>query len=135
MSKFLKILPNVEELLIGLKNCNVQSLIVSTDITSRAQIAMKTLKLDNFFFRIIGGDLAKKTKPEPDLALLALNELGFEPKNVVMIGDHPVDIMMGMSVKFGLNIGVLTGLSSNTSVFDNLDCKVIDNLKHLNVRC
>ena len=134
MLPLLKILPGVEELLVKLKNCNIQSIIVSTDITSRAQLAMKELKIDRYFSKIIGGDLAKRTKPEPDLAELALNNLEFDAKNVAVIGDHPFDVMMGKAVNAGLNIGVLTGLSSS-AMFNNLDCIVVDNLKSINVSC
>jgi phosphoglycolate phosphatase len=135
MSSFIKILPGVEELLVKLKDCDIHSIIVSTDITSRAQLAMESLKLDKYFSRIIGGDLAKKTKPEPDLARLALRNLELNAENVAIVGDHPFDIIMGNSVNLGLNIGVLTGLSPSASKFNNLDCIVVDNLKHISVSC
>ena len=130
----LKILPGVKELLIKLKQCDIHSIIVSTDITSRARIAMKTLKLDNYFTQIIGGDQAHNVKPAPDLAELALSFIDCEADRVVMIGDHPFDIIMGESVNAGLNIGVLTGLS-NSNMFDNLNCIVINDLTSIEVSC
>ena len=135
MSSFIKILPGVEDLLVKLKKCNIQSIIVSTDITIRAKLAMESVRLDKYFSRIIGGDLTQKTKPEPDLARLALSDLKLDAKNVAIIGDHPVDIMMGNAVNLGLNIAVLTGLSTNASAFNNLDCIVVNNLKNINVNC
>ena len=130
----LKILPGVKELLIKLKQCDIHSVIVSTDITSRAQKAMKALKLDKYFIKIIGGDLVNNSKPAPDLARLALSDIDCETNSVVVIGDHPVDVKMGESINAGLNIGVLTGLS-NSTMFDNLNCIVINDLNCIKVSC
>ena len=134
MLPLLKILPGVKELLIQLKQCGIHSTIVSTDVTSRARIAMKTLKLDNYFTNIIGADLVNNSKPAPDSAKLALKDIDCEANSVVVIGDHPVDIKMGESINAGLNIGVLTGLS-NSTMFDNLNCVVINDLNHVKVSC
>jgi phosphoglycolate phosphatase-like HAD superfamily hydrolase len=133
ISSFIRVLPGVEELLVNLKESDIDSIIVSNDITIRAKMAMEAVNLEKYFTEIIGGDLAKKAKPEPELALLALSVLKLNAKNVAIIGDHPFDIMMGTAVNSGLNIGVLTGLSSSTDQFNNLDCIVVDNLKHLSV--
>ena len=134
MLPLLKVLPGVKELLIKLKKCGIHSIIVSTDITSRAHIAMKTLKLDKYFTKIIGGDLVENSKPAPDLAQLALSHVNFDANQVAVIGDHPFDIMMGTSVNAGLNIGVLTGLS-NSTMFDHLNCFVINDLTSIEVSC
>ena len=134
MLPLLKVLPGVKELLIKLKQCDIHSIIVSTDITSRAQKAMKTLKLDNYFTQIIGGDQAHNAKPAPDLAKLALSYVNCDANQVAVIGDHPFDIMMGTSVNAGLNIGVLTGLS-NSSMFEHMDCTVINDLTSIEVSC
>jgi phosphoglycolate phosphatase len=132
MLPLLNILPGVKELLIKLKQCDIHSIIVSTDITSRAHKAMKTLKLDKYFTKIIGGDLVENPKPAPDLAKLALSYVNCDANQVVVIGDHPFDIMMGASINAGLNIGVLTGLS-NSSMFDHMGCTVINDLTSIEV--
>ena len=134
MLPLLKILPGVKELLIKLKQCDIHSIIVSTDITSRAHKAMKALKLDKYFIKIIGGDLVNNPKPAPDSAKLALSGIDCETNSVVVIGDHPVDVKMGESINAGLNIGVLTGLS-NSTMFDNLNCIVINDLNCIKVSC
>ena len=106
MLPLLKILPGVKELLIKLKQCDIHSIIVSTDITSRAHKAINTLKLDKYFTKIIGGDLVENSKPSPDLAKLALSYVDCDANQVAVIGDHPFDIMMGTSINAGLNIGI-----------------------------
>jgi len=132
MLPLLKVLPGVQELLIKLNQCGIQADITSTDVTSRAKIAMKTLNFDKYFTNIIGADLVKKSKPAPDLANLALNSMDFEASNVVVIGDHPYDIQMGESINAGLNIAVLTGIS-NYSMFRDLNCIVVKDLSSIQI--
>ena len=132
MLKILKVLPGVEELLKKLNKAGVFSIITSVDITDRASMAMKTLNLDHFFTKIIGGDLVTNSKPYPDLANLALKNLNCKTNNVVVIGDHPVDIKMGENIKAGLNIAVLTGIS-DINMFKNLNCTVINDLSCIEV--
>ena len=41
---------------------------------------------------------------------------------------------MGISANVGCNIGILTGLS-NTDLFSELDCFVVESLKDIKVSC
>jgi len=133
MLPLLRLLPGALELLENLKQHRVLMALVSTDITSRARMAMETLKLDHFFNIILGGDSVANTKPLPDLALKAMSECRSHASGAVVIGDHPVDIEMGESAECGLNIGVLTGLSARDA-FEELNCTVIPDLTCVEVR-
>ena len=108
--------------------------VVTTDMTSRARKALEILGLDQYFSEIIGGDQVKLTKPAPDLALLAIEKLGCLAKDVIVIGDHPVDIKMGTSAGAGLNIGVLNGLSVE-SAFQGLPCSIVSDLTSIDILC
>lgn len=130
----LRILPGTLKLLEDLKTCDIKTVIVSTDITSRAELSIKALKLDHLFDQIIGGDSVKNTKPSPDLALSAFTKFQCTASKAVVIGDHPVDIKMGEAAHSGFNIGVLTGLSELQS-FEGLNCSVVDDLTDIEVRC
>ena len=44
-------------------------------------------ELTDYFDVIIGGDLLKKSKPEPDIYLMACHELAVDPKNAYAIED------------------------------------------------
>jgi len=129
----LRLLPGVEQLLQQLKENGVVSMVVTTDITLRAQRAMETLRLDHYFDDIIGADQVLHTKPAKDLAMLAMERHGGVSKGVVVVGDHPVDMKMGSAADVGLNIGVLTGLS-DTAAFEGLDCRVVTDLTDVEVR-
>jgi len=132
MLPLLRLLPGSQALLERLQQCGILSVIVSTDITERACRAMQVLQLDHYFTEIIGGDLVDNTKPSPDLAELALSRTGIDPTDAVIIGDHPVDIEMGINASISASIGVLTGLS-DSAVFDNYECHVASDLTSLKV--
>jgi len=132
ISPLLKILPGVTELLFALHEKNIPAAVVSTDITSRATAAIEVLGLAKYFKTIIGGDAVANIKPAPDLALAATTYCNVQAQHAVVIGDHPVDILMGQNAGCGLNIGVLNGLS-NRMQFANLDCTLIPDLTHITV--
>jgi len=132
MLPLLKLLPGVERLLMKLKKSSIHAVIVSTDITSRARKAMQVLGIEQYFSEIIGGDLVKNTKPASDLAKLALDKVGCMASSAIVIGDHPVDMMMGKKAGIDANIGVLTGLSRKKS-FNECQCNIITDLKSINV--
>jgi len=103
-------------------------------MTVRARLAMRALNIEHFFCEIIGGDAVDFAKPSPDLALRIMEKRKVNSDRTVVVGDHPVDIKMGISANVGYNIGVLTGLSGIDS-FSGLDCFVIEDLKDIKVNC
>ena len=132
MLPLLKLLPGVNSLLSSLKKNNVKMFIASTDLSSRSRGAMEALNIDGYFSDIIGGDSVKNTKPSPDLALKIINRFNFDSNKVVVIGDHPVDILMGNTASVGLSVGVLTGLSEEAT-FKGLDCHLASNLTDIKI--
>jgi len=133
LQPLLKPLPGVERLLVDIKASGTNAVIASTDITSRTVKAMQALQLDAFFSHIVGGDAVKHTKPAPDLAQLVIEKVGVSPSKVAVIGDHPVDILMGMGAGIEVNIGVLNGISQQQS-FAGYSCQTVDNLQAIQIR-
>lgn len=65
-------------------------------VTNKPQRFIETI-LDHFglshlFGVAIGGDSGVAKKPAPDMLLAAMEELGAEPWNTVMVGDSPADV-------------------------------------------
>ena len=125
-----KILPGVKKLLCQLKECGIQSIVVSNDITERAKKALEAIKIDHMFVEIIGSDSVSNSKPAPDLIKLGLSRIGINASEAVVIGDHPVDIMMGINSGISANIGVLNGISEKTA-FSKYDCHVVNELSSI----
>jgi len=132
MLPLLKLLPGVEKLLMKLKIYSIDAVIVSTDITSRARKAMQVLGIEQYFSEIIGGDLVTNTKPASDLAELALDKVGCMASSAIVVGDHPVDMLMGKNAGVDVNIAVLTGLSRKRS-FNECQCNIITDLRSISV--
>ena len=128
-----KVLPGVEDFLIALVEEGVVLGVVTTDITTRADLALKTLGLDRFFSAVVGADQVLASKPAPDLALTAIEMLDAKPKSTVVIGDHPVDVKMGHAAGCAQAIAVLTGLAERFH-FADLDCTVVTDMTNLSVR-
>lgn len=133
LGPLLKLLPGVLEFLKQLAGHGIDAVVVSTDITSRAKAAMESLGIDRYFSRVLGGDSVTNTKPAPDLALSVIKEGKYLTDKAVVIGDHPVDIKMGLSAGLRSNIGVLTGLSSSDA-FQDLECVTVPDLTCLQLR-
>jgi len=67
------------------------------------------------------------------LAQLVIEKVGVSPSKVAVIGDHPVDILMGMGAGIEVNIGVLNGISQQQS-FADYSCQTVDNLQAIQIR-
>ena len=65
--------------------------------TSRDRTSALTLlqrnKLDHYFDVVIAADCVTKHKPDPEGLLRIATELGCDVDDVVMIGDHDVDVL------------------------------------------
>lgn len=79
------------------RNCRVAVLKVFPDITDFCQA-------------FVSRDDTDRVKPHPDHLHAALRVLGALPADSVMVGDHPLDILLGREAGI-YTIGVLTGHS------------------------
>jgi phosphoglycolate phosphatase len=111
LARLISPLPGVEMLLLRLKRKKIKIAIATTDLTNRAELAMNSIGLNNYFDSIAGADLVENAKPSPDLVNYLCDKISVDIKKTVVIGDSIVDLEMAeaASVRF---IGVKTGLYS-----------------------
>lgn len=133
MLPLLHMLPGVEKFLKSADGLGVDLAVVSTDITERAKRALDALGLDGYFKYVIGGDLVNQAKPSAEMVELILDEWDYAREKMVVVGDHPVDMEMGINAGIKNNVGVLTGLASKES-FEVYDCTVIDDMNRMELR-
>ena len=79
--------PFVPELLTFLKENGIKTALASS---TKYEIVLKELKqegLIDYFDVIIGGDLVTRSKPEPDIFLKAINDLGEKAENCFIVED------------------------------------------------
>ena len=81
---------------------------------------LKKNKIHSFFMSIISRDDVINTKPDPDHLMKVLEELGSDPNNTLVIGDHPVDM------ECANNIGAhcIAVLNNRHGIEDFSHCKV-----------
>jgi len=107
---FIKKLPGVDSLLSTLKSNGLKIAIATTDLHSRAEMAMNISGMDIYLDEVIGADDVQSSKPSPDMLFVLMDKFGVNPKDTVMIGDAAVDQAMAVSADVDF-IGVKSGLS------------------------
>lgn len=85
-------LPGVLKLIKDLKENNFKLAVGSSGPPENVELLLTVLNLKQFFDVIITAADAKKSKPEPDVFLIAAQNLKLEPKNCIVIEDAPVGI-------------------------------------------
>lgn len=94
------------------RNCRIAVLRVFPDIDHHCQA---------FLTR----DDTDRVKPHPDHLRQALRSLGVVPAGALMVGDHPLDILLGRETGTG-TVGVLTGHSGREELLSAHADLVID---------
>lgn len=98
ITEFDGVLPTLEKL----KEQGVRMAIVSTKRRDTIQKGLELMGATSFFEFLIGIDDVKHVKPDPEPVLLAIEKLGVNKGDVMMIGDNYHDI------EAGKNAGVKT---------------------------
>ena len=111
LAQLVKPLPGVEELLATLKQQKIKIAIATTDLTSRAKLAMDSIGLTHYFDCIAGSDLVDEAKPSADLVNYLCDKMACEKSKTLVVGDSIVDLRMAESAQVDF-IGVKTGLYS-----------------------
>jgi len=95
----LKLQPGAKKLLMFLKKKGIRLAIASNRPTKFCLIILKTLGLEKYFFRVVGGDGVKKPKPHADMLKLILKEARMPASRAVYVGDMSVDVQCGKGAK------------------------------------
>ncbi|MFA6048903.1 MAG: HAD family hydrolase [Candidatus Micrarchaeia archaeon] len=110
LSEMLEVISGVREFVCKLDG-RCLTAVATADNTARAKIVLETVGLPAFNL-VAGGDMAKKSKPDPEIALIILEKLGVRPEEAVIIGDAPADLQLAANAGLKAGIGVATGMFS-----------------------
>jgi len=83
----------IKELIIDIDNTGILLSIFTGKGRTSALITLDEFGLTNYFDMIVSGDDVENHKPSPDGILMFLNKHNLNPKEVLMIGDAPSDII------------------------------------------
>ena len=124
LAPLLRLLPHTREFLQQARRLGVRLAIATTDLSARAGAALAALGLEDYFDLVVGADQVRQTKPAPEMGNTIAQTLAIDPARIAMIGDHRVDMEMGIACGFGCAIGVLTGLCAAAD-FSELPVRIV----------
>ena len=89
----LKVKPGVKEIIAYFKQKGFVLAIASSSEKQEVQKRLNLIGVDvELFDNIIGGDMVKKAKPDPEIYIKSCQVLGLEPENVLALEDSDVGI-------------------------------------------
>lgn len=122
------ILPGVKEILEILKNNNIKVAIGSS--SKNTDFILNKIGLSNYFDAIADGNQIKKSKPDPEVFLLAAKKLDINPKECLVVEDADA----GVEAALLGNMNVLAvGYASNNKRA-NLRIKNLKEFKYEDIK-
>jgi len=99
----------VPKVLEDLRESGILISLATADLSTITADILKYLKIYDLFDYIIGADMVKKDKPDPEMIEKSLKELKVDRRRTALVGDSIVDMKMGKQADIGLVVGVLEG--------------------------
>lgn len=116
----------VKDILEYLKVNNVKLALASSTQYETVVRQLTDAGLINYFQVIIGGDMVEKSKPEPEIYLLACKNLGVEPKNTIAVEDSRNGIIS--AYRAGMIPVMIPDLISPDEEIKSMANKILSNL-------
>ena len=87
--------PHAQEMLSVLFDRGLTLTVASSRSSRSLHGFLDDMEIAPFFSYVLGADNVKASKPDPEPVLQTLRDLGFEAREALVVGDMPVDILMG----------------------------------------
>jgi len=123
--------PDVPQTLQYLKEKGYILAIVTNKPFAFVAPILETLKMDELFSLILGGDSLKEKKPHPQPLLHLCETLKQSIESAVMIGDSKNDILAANACSMD-SVGVTYGYNYGEEISEHKPSVVIDNFSELN---
>lgn len=92
LTEFTTLMPATAETLEALHQDGVRLAVATNKPQRAAEAVLDHFGLFPYLDSVVGGDAGVAKKPAPDILLAALDRLGVEPWNAVMVGDSGADV-------------------------------------------
>ena len=118
--------PGVEEILEELKREGVPLALASSTRTDIVKLELDEARLLQYFDAVLGGDMAPRSKPEPDIFLAAAEAVGAHPANCYVL----VDSFNGIRAAYraGMHPVMVPDMQQPTDAIRGLAEVVVENL-------
>ena len=125
-----KVFPHVLETLAALKEKGYILTIASSRSYGSLKEFLEEMGLAPYITYVLGANSVTHAKPHPEPVLKTMADLGFQPEETLVVGDMPVDILMGQGAG-ARTCGVTYGNASRADlVAAGADC-IIDDFSQL----
>lgn len=121
-----RLYPNVKETLETLKEKGYILAVVTNKPTKHVQPVLAAFGIDHLFSEMLGGQSLPAIKPHPAPFYYLCGKFGFEPRQVLFVGDSKNDIIAGhaagcavVGLTYGYNYNIPIRESNPDWVFDD----------------
>ena len=128
--KHARILEGVEETLSHFEEEGLQQCLATNKSAPEAEKILIHLGIDGFFDLIVGYDDVSSPKPSPEMILLALDAMGVEPNEAILIEDSPTGLAAGKGAGV-FTVAVATGFYDAGVLADSKPDYIIDEITSL----
>ncbi|WP_410772580.1 HAD family hydrolase [Fontibacillus sp. BL9] len=99
-------IPGLEKFLAACQDAGIELGVVTSDTTPEAIKHLEWLGIRDYFNSVVGRDRVVKGKPDPEMAILAMHELGVTPEECIVFGDSNADMAMGKQAGLYRKVGI-----------------------------
>ena len=89
-----ELFPGVSDTLAKLDAMGIKMSVASSRQSQSLLLFLENMGVLKYFPYVLGSDNVTKHKPDPEPVLKTLRELNYDPKDVIVVGDMPVDVAM-----------------------------------------
>ena len=122
--------PEVKETLEWLHGKGYVLTVASSRHSSSLNAFLRDMGIAECFQYVLGADNVAKAKPDPEPVLQTLRDLGYKAAEALVVGDMPVDILMGARAGAG-TVGVTYGNSNRPELTQAGANYVLDHFSEL----
>ena len=125
-----QLFPHVAETLAELQRHGITMSVASSRNTASLRSFLKGMDIEQYISYVLGADDVARPKPAPEPVLKTLAALGFAAEETLVVGDMPVDILMGRNAG-AKTCGVTYGNASRQQLEEAGADFVIDDMEEL----
>lgn len=122
--------PHVKETLVTLYERGYVLTVASSRLSASLKGFLQDMGIAPYISYVLGADNVDKAKPDPEPVLKTLREMGYSPADALVVGDMPVDILMG-SRAGALTCAVTYGNASRSALAATGATYLIDDFAEL----
>ena len=125
-----QLFPHVDETLQWLHEQGYTLAVASSREASSLREFLKDMMIDHYISHVLGANDVEHAKPHPEPVLKTLAALGMRADETLVVGDMPVDIMMGIGAS-ATTCGVTYGNASRKQLEQACADYIIDDMAEL----